>query len=719
MEATFIACQLFLNTALWSKFITETKNAGGYVHSVIEKMILAGEFDIFHPILHNKNKRDLRFPHSKAKDTYPDLEALADKFRSMTEYERNYPGAKEQMGETQLAINRLLKQNCISIVDPKDRQKVILNPLNLLTKRSGKTQILVHFIGNSCYNKPKLQLDHLKDTSQKIIGFDTLSKTDLSACYWQFKLNQKSSDALCFEFNGVIYRCNGLPYGASSCVWLVQNTNSIVCEYFRSKFGTFVLNYIDDFLVQHVKNFVADLPEFGLYPNDQFPLKSVLKKLGYTISENKTEANVPVLDFCGFVIDLRNKTISIKDSTVAKLKEKIETQVRRCQDIKYILTSELEKLMGLLNFCSATSITGLTQTLELMLGLNYAMKHNLSCVNLTENMLAELDYWKNLYPGSSMQMVRFATFHCTLHVPDETPQRGYSDASSKQWAYKIFGETMLLKSGSGFFDDSLVERLESLGVSVDAEMLTMICINTKEYIAVLILVDSLPWNSLFILLIDNSSVVDSMLKTRSKNRLNNAILKRIFEILKTRSIFARPTWINTRIMDLAGCDDLSRGRHEKLMQNIEISDIGFKFLLRVIPGDFHVVFGHPCLPTSAKEFSYSSFHESNEEFFNGLDPLQHLLLATQQNKLEGGQIILPPHNLIHRVCDILNQCVHQQRCTFAIIVPASYNSLVKNSLRDKLNFNSSKFQPAGKATRLTKSPRQDYVMITFGSDFKN
>ena len=677
MEKPFVSCQLFLNTALWASFITETKNAGGYVHPEIEKMIRKGEFDIFHPILHNKNKQNVRFPHSKAKDTYKNLDALADKFRNMTEFERNYPSAKEKMGETQLVLNKLLKQNSISIVDPKDRSKVILNPLNLLTKKSGKKQILVHFIGNCAYTKPELQLDHLKDTSQKIIGFDSLSKTDLSSCYWQYKLNKKSSDALCFEFNGIIYRCNGLPYGASACVWLVQNTNSIVCEFFRSKFGTFVLNYIDDFLVEHNNNFLADQPDFGLYPNDNFPLKSVLKKLGYFISETKTETNVSVLDFCGFVLDLRNKTISIKDTTVQKLTDKINSQVKRCQDIRYIETHELEKIMGLLNFVSATSLTGRTQTLELMLGFNYATKHNLTCVNLSDGMLAELDYWKNQYPGSSLHMVRFSTFHSTLHIPGQIPQRGYSDASSKKWGYKIFGETTLLKSGSGFFDDNLVDRLESLGVIVDSETLKLICINTKEYIAVLILVDSLPWNSIFILLIDNSSVVDSFLKTRSKNRLNNAILKRIFEILKERSICARPTWINTRIMDLAGCDDLSRGKNDRLVPNMDISDAGYQFLLRIIPGEFHVVFGHPCLPQSAKEFNYSSFHENEHENYSGLDPLQHLLQATKENKLRGGQIILPPRNLIHRICHILQECVHQITCTFAIIIPASYNSFAK------------------------------------------
>ena len=454
------------------------------------------------------------------------------------------------------------------------------------------------------------------------------------------------------------------------------------------------------------------------YPNDNFPLKSVLKKLGYFISETKTETNVSVLDFCGFVLDLRNKTISIKDTTVQKLTDKINSQVKRCQDIRYIETHELEKIMGLLNFVSATSLTGRTQTLELMLGFNYATKHNLTCVNLSDGMLAELDYWKNQYPGSSLHMVRFSTFHSTLHIPGQIPQRGYSDASSKKWGYKIFGETTLLKSGSGFFDDNLVDRLESLGVIVDSETLKLICINTKEYIAVLILVDSLPWNSIFILLIDNSSVVDSFLKTRSKNRLNNAILKRIFEILKERSIYARPTWINTRIMDLAGCDDLSRGKNDRLVPNMDISDAGYKFLLRIIPGEFHVVFGHPCLPQSAKEFNYSSFHENEHENYSGLDPLQHLLQATKENKLRGGQIILPPRNLIHRICHILQECVHQITCTFAIIIPASYNSFAKNCLRNKKNFNSCRFQPSGKATRLTLCPRQDYILITFGSDIK-
>ena len=122
-----------------------------------------------------------------------------------------------------LLINELLAAKCLEIVPKSRKDEVTLNPANLLEKRSGKFQLLVHFILNPLYTKPAILLDDIKTSAHCLLDLKTVCKTDLKSAYWQYPLTESSSDLLCFEFGGVIYRCLGLPYGAAQNVYIVQN----------------------------------------------------------------------------------------------------------------------------------------------------------------------------------------------------------------------------------------------------------------------------------------------------------------------------------------------------------------------------------------------------------------------------------------------------------------------------------------------------------------
>ena len=180
-------------------------------------------------------------------------------------------------------INELLSSKCVEIVPKSRKNEVTLNPANLLIKRSGKSQLLVHFIGNPLYTKPAILLDDIKTSSHCLLALKKVCKTDLKSAYWQFPISEKSSDLLAFEFGGVIYRCLGLPYGAAQNVFIVQNINRLPMEFIRQKFDLYGALFIDDFvnesrptpgialehygineLVQKVKKYLSALKFFGL-----------------------------------------------------------------------------------------------------------------------------------------------------------------------------------------------------------------------------------------------------------------------------------------------------------------------------------------------------------------------------------------------------------------------------------------------------------------------
>ena len=104
-------------------------------------------------------------------------------------------------------------------------------------------------------------------------------------------------------------------------------------------------------------------------------------------------------------------------------------------------------------------------------------------------------------------------------------------------------------------------------------------------------------------LIDNLPVVQSILKTRSKNRLTNAILQRMFGMLKERNIFIKPVWICTKVMAIAGADDLSRSDYKSVASTIKFSVKGIDFFQRIMPDPLVMVFGNISEPCSRRGIS--------------------------------------------------------------------------------------------------------------------
>ena len=313
---------------------------------------------------------------------------------------------------------------------------------------------------------------------------------------------------------------------------------------------------------------------------DSFPLLSLLKKLNYAVSEKKTERDRPQLDFTGFNINLTSKRISIKASTVVKLQNKLtESVVTDSNNNKFMNTNDLESIMGSLNFCAATCELGLSRTLELMLNLNQAKKSGKQRVWISPGMDSEIEFWRNRNPGDSMAFTKFNCLHNCLYIPGTSPDLVFTDASSKMYGFKIFGQNSLISSGAGDFGFDVHEKLREFSIIVTDDLVKE-AIYVKEFLVVLIAANKLQHNSSYLSLIDNQGVVSAILKTRSSNRLCNKILEELFKLLKRRNIHFRPVWINTKQMLFGGADDASRGDNKFLNQKITFSKEGVSYFER-------------------------------------------------------------------------------------------------------------------------------------------
>ena len=146
MTKPFVAGQLFQDTELWDKLIVATKAVGGHVDPLAAQICRKGMINVRHPKIFNVNKKGVSFPHSQADEQYPDYDTMVQHFRSMTEEQRNYSMCKQRPGCMQTLLNRMIREKGLQILMPQDKNLVVLNPVNLLVKDSGKTMLLIHYI---------------------------------------------------------------------------------------------------------------------------------------------------------------------------------------------------------------------------------------------------------------------------------------------------------------------------------------------------------------------------------------------------------------------------------------------------------------------------------------------------------------------------------------------------------------------------------------------
>ena len=189
-------------------------------------------------------------------------------------------------------------------------ESVWLSPIGVLFGNSSDT-LLVHWIGNSLYAKPRFQILNMPKEHSSLKGIRKVNKFDMIKCYNQYPVTANNYDKLSFTFNGHYYQCKTLVYGPSQCVYLVEAMNDLIVNYCRHKRSRVILRLIDDFLEES-------------RDGEQSFLKSLLTDLGYFLNEEKEALSKQSVEFCGFKLDLGTQRVKLADKPGNKILEDID-----------------------------------------------------------------------------------------------------------------------------------------------------------------------------------------------------------------------------------------------------------------------------------------------------------------------------------------------------------------------------------------------------------
>ena len=85
-------------------------------------------------------------------------------------------------------------------------ESIWINPLNCIETGPGKYSVLLHWLGNGAYSKPKMHLTNISEEGLVLKRQKSLRCEDLKSCYHQYQLSDKSMYASGCMYKGVVYR---------------------------------------------------------------------------------------------------------------------------------------------------------------------------------------------------------------------------------------------------------------------------------------------------------------------------------------------------------------------------------------------------------------------------------------------------------------------------------------------------------------------------------
>ncbi|MEL7079616.1 MAG: reverse transcriptase domain-containing protein, partial [Cyanobacteria bacterium J06582_2] len=165
---------------------------------------------------------------------------------------------------------------------------------------------------------------------------------DLKDAYWHVPVAQKFRKFLGFKLGEESYRFKVMPFGLNIAPRMFTKLVNVVIKCLRQK-NVLVVNYLDDWLVWGQTKVECEKA-----------MKETLleiEKRGFIVNVEKSNL-IPSQDFqwLGIQWNLKEATLTIPNQTRRKASNAVRTFLKK----KKVTRRFLEKLMGLLQFCSIT-----------------------------------------------------------------------------------------------------------------------------------------------------------------------------------------------------------------------------------------------------------------------------------------------------------------------------------------------------------------------------
>ena len=228
---------------------------------------------------------------------------------------------------------------CIGSVEDTTPPKSVV-PLTVEPNKP-RSCVNLMYLNNWIRDKP-FSLDTLKDVPRVAKENAYFSSIDDKSEFDNVRLAPDSYDLVVFQWAGYFFRCLTLPFGFKLSSYIYHTLNLQPTSYIRSKFSVPVFLYIDDRLVEELRQNKL-LSDFDCARVANYITCEILTRLGYCLNLVKS-VFVPTQTptFLGFVVDSVSRCFRL---TEAK-KEKFARFRDYCLTKSHLSVLELQQLAG-------------------------------------------------------------------------------------------------------------------------------------------------------------------------------------------------------------------------------------------------------------------------------------------------------------------------------------------------------------------------------------
>ena len=304
---------------------------------------------------------------------------------------RNYPSQMEEM------LKKEVQQH--AVIGPFDKSpfgtETYLSPLNLVPKKdSSKRRLILDLSypeGNSINDgirkdeylgvEEKLTLpsvDQLTEQIAKIGRGARVFKIDLVRGYRQFYICPSAINWLGYMYKGKFYFDCTLSMGSRSSARCCERVTSAVVFIFKTKYGHFAINYLDDIGAAESEQKAAEAFEH---------LREILKAMGLQEAVEKTVPPCTVMVFLGIQVNTVELTLTIP---LDKWQE-IKAELLKWEQKSYATLKDTQKLAGLLNLACRCVRSGRIYLSQILNFLRTLPKFGTRKV--TEQVKADVAWW--------------------------------------------------------------------------------------------------------------------------------------------------------------------------------------------------------------------------------------------------------------------------------------------------------------------------------------
>ena len=440
---------------------------------------------------------DCEFPPHRIFNNANNCKEFVD-FINATIQERLYNGSIEYIGKVG-EVEPPYIVSPLTVEPSKPRMCINLMYLNNWIKE-------IHFTLDTLKHVPRLIKDNAFFTTiDDKSGFDNVF------------LSENSRKLIGFQWAGHFFCFKVLPFGFRLSSMIYHTLNLQPTSYIRNNFHIPMFLYIDDRLVEEVRECkVASGREGAKIAN--YLVCQVLVRLGYFLNLDKT-IFIPVQKpvFLGFIVDSKDRCFRLTD----RKKEKFAQLREFCLQQKTLSVLNLQQLAGrCISFMLAVPAAKL-YTREMNNSISDGIRSN-SSVPLTDSLREEIIMWRFLDHWEG-KLEWKKERHLAINV--------FTDSSNYKWGGVIFVDNKKVEI-SDFWTD---EFREFPIMVLEGYALYNVLFSFKEHIK----------GSRVDVGVDNQVLLHSWNNEGSKSSILNNVLKKIFQLTLDIDIVLNLFYIST------------------------------------------------------------------------------------------------------------------------------------------------------------------------------